>query len=216
MRTPSPAPWKSSELCAFSLDELAYEYPDEPVPPGTTPQCHLEALTWAGAAQCYPDGIPAKVRRALMHELGLIAELGYAPYFPHRARRRALRQEQGHPLPGAGLGRQLRRLLLPGHHRRRPGADRLLFERFVSRERREPPDIDVDFEHERREEVIQYIYGPLRPRARRPRRHRPSPTGGGARRGTWARPWGFRRTRPQRSPARSGRAPGGRCRRPPA
>ena len=69
------------ELCAFSLDELAYEYPDEPVPPGTTPQRHLEALTWAGAAQCYPGGIPAKVRRALMHELGLIAELGYAPYF---------------------------------------------------------------------------------------------------------------------------------------
>ena len=66
-------------LCTFSLDELAYEYPDEPVPPGTTPQRHLEALTWEGAERCYPGGIPAKVRRALMHELGLIDELGYAP-----------------------------------------------------------------------------------------------------------------------------------------
>ena len=111
-------------LCAFSLDELAYAYPDEPVPAGSTPQRHLEALTWAGAGQCYPGGIPAKVRRALMHELGLIAELGYAPLLPHRARHRALRQGEGHPLPGAGLGCQLRRLLLLGHHRRRPGADR--------------------------------------------------------------------------------------------
>ena len=68
-------------LCTFSLDELAYEYPDEPVPAGTTPQRHLEALTWEGAARCYPGGIPAGVRRALTHELGLIAELGYAPYF---------------------------------------------------------------------------------------------------------------------------------------
>ena len=68
-------------LCTFSLDELAYEYPEEPVPAGTTPQQHLEALTWEGAARCYPGGIPARVRRALTHELGLIAELGYAPYF---------------------------------------------------------------------------------------------------------------------------------------
>ena len=147
------------ELCAFSLDELAYEYPDEPVPPGTTPQRHLEALTWAGAAQCYPEGIPAKVRRALMHELGLIAELGYAPYFltVHDIVRFA--RERGILCQGRGSAANSAVCYCLGITAVDPARIDLLFERFVSRERREPPDIDVDFEHERREEVIQYIYG---------------------------------------------------------
>ena len=147
------------ELCAFSLDELTYEYPDEPVPPGSTPQRHLEALTWAGAEQCYPGGIPAKVRRALVHELGLIAELGYAPYFltVHDIVRFA--REKGILCQGRGSAANSAVCYCLGITAVDPTQIDLLFERFVSRERREPPDIDVDFEHERREEVIQYIYG---------------------------------------------------------
>ena len=147
------------ELCAFSLDELAYEYPDEPVPAGSTPQQHLEALTWEGAEQCYPGGIPAKVRRALVHELGLIAELGYAPYFltVHDIVRFA--REKGILCQGRGSAANSAVCYCLGITAVDPAQIDLLFERFVSRERREPPDIDVDFEHERREEVIQYIYG---------------------------------------------------------
>ena len=189
-------------LCTFSLDELAYEYPDEPVPAGTTPQRHLEALTWEGAARCYPGGIPARVRRALMHELGLIAELGYAPYFltvydiVHFAREKDILCQ------GRGSAANSAVCYCLGITAVDPARIDLLFERFVSRERREPPDIDVDFEHERREEVIQYIYG-------RYGRERAGLAAtvisyrGGARRGTWARPWGCLRTRAPRSPARS-------------
>ena len=146
-------------LCAFSLDELAYAYPDEPVPPGTTPQRHLEALTWEGAGRFYPGGIPAKVRRALVHELGLIAELGYAPYFltVHDIVRFA--RERGILCQGRGSAANSAVCYCLGITAVDPARIDLLFERFVSRERREPPDIDVDFEHERREEVIQYIYG---------------------------------------------------------
>ena len=146
-------------LCTFSLDELAYEYPDEPVPAGTTPQRHLEALTWEGAARCYPGGIPAGVRRALMHELELIAELGYAPYFltVHDIVRFA--RGKGILCQGRGSAANSAVCYCLGITAVDPAQIDLLFERFVSRERREPPDIDVDFEHERREEVIQYIYG---------------------------------------------------------
>ena len=146
-------------LCTFSLDELAYEYPDEPVPAGSTPQRHLEALTWEGAARCYPGGIPARVRRALMHELGLIAELGYAPYFltVHDIVRFA--RSKGILCQGRGSAANSAVCYCLGITAVDPARIDLLFERFVSRERREPPDIDVDFEHERREEVIQYIYG---------------------------------------------------------
>ena len=146
-------------LCSFSLDELAYEYPDEPVPPGTTPQRHLEALTWAGAGQCYPDGIPAKVRRALVHELGLIAELGYAPYFLTVYDIVRFAREKNILCQGRGSAANSAVCYCLGITAVDPAQIDLLFERFVSRERREPPDIDVDFEHERREEVIQYIYG---------------------------------------------------------
>ena len=146
-------------LCAFSLDELAYDYPDEPVPAGTTPQHHLEALTWEGAGRCYPEGIPAKVSASLMHELGLIAELGYAPYFltVHDIVRFA--RGKGILCQGRGSAANSAVCYCLGITAVDPARIDLLFERFVSRERREPPDIDVDFEHERREEVIQYIYG---------------------------------------------------------
>ena len=147
------------ELCTFSLDELAYEYPDEPVPAGTTPQRHLEALTWEGTARCYPDGIPAKVRRALVHELGLIAELGYAPYFLTVYDIVRFARSKDILCQGRGSAANSAVCYCLGITAVDPAQIDLLFERFVSRERREPPDIDVDFEHERREEVIQYVYG---------------------------------------------------------
>ena len=146
-------------LCTFSLDELAYEYPEEPVPAGSTPQQHLEALTWEGAARCYPGGIPAKVRRALTHELGLIAELGYAPYFLTVYDIVHFAKEKDILCQGRGSAANSAVCYCLGITAVDPAQIDLLFERFVSRERREPPDIDVDFEHERREEVIQYIYG---------------------------------------------------------
>ncbi len=146
-------------FCTFSLDELAYEYPDEPVPAGSTPQRHLEALAWEGAAWRYPDGIPEKVAAALRHELGLIGELDYAPYFltVHDIVRFA--DSQDILCQGRGSAANSAVCYCLGITAVDPARIDLLFERFVSRERREPPDIDVDFEHERREEVIQYIYG---------------------------------------------------------
>ena len=146
-------------LCSFSLDELAYEYPDEPVPAGSTPQRHLEALAWKGAAWRYPDGVPEKVSAALRHELGLIGELDYAPYFltVHDIVRFA--NGEGILCQGRGSAANSAVCYCLGITAVDPARIDLLFERFVSRERREPPDIDVDFEHERREEVIQYIYG---------------------------------------------------------
>ena len=147
------------ELCTFRLDELAYEYPDEPVPAGSTPQRHLETLTWEGARRCYPGGVPAQVRDTLIHELGLIAELGYAPYFltVHDLVRFAGKNDI--LCQGRGSAANSAVCYCLGITAVDPARIGLLFERFVSRERREPPDIDVDFEHERREEVIQYIYG---------------------------------------------------------
>ena len=113
-----------ADACTFSLDELKYEYPDEPVPQGKTPQSHLEDLTWEGAAWRFPGGIPDKVRDTLQKELALIEELEYARYFltvhdiVHYAR------HARHSLPGARLGGELRRLLLPRHHQCRPDRDR--------------------------------------------------------------------------------------------
>jgi len=147
-----------AERCRFSLDELKYEYPDEPVPQGKTPQGHLEALTWDGAAWRFPDGIPGKVRSTIEKELALIEELSYAPYFltvydiVHYAR------SVGILCQGRGSAANSAVCYCLAITNVDPTEIDLLFERFVSPERREPPDIDVDFEHERREEVIQYIY----------------------------------------------------------
>jgi len=147
-----------AQACTFSLDELKYEYPDEPVPDGKTPQSHLEDLTWEGAAWRYPDGLPDKVRDTLHKELALIAELNYAPYFltVHDIVRYARSQ---HILcQGRGSAANSAVCYCLAITNVDPAEIDLLFERFVSPERKEPPDIDVDFEHERREEVIQYIY----------------------------------------------------------
>jgi error-prone DNA polymerase len=147
-----------AQACTFSLDELRYEYPDEPVPGGKTPQAHLEDLTWEGAHWRFPDGIPEEVRETLTKELALIAELNYAPYFltvhdiVHYAR------GFGILCQGRGSAANSAVCYCLAITNVNPTEIDLLFERFVSPERKEPPDIDVDFEHERREEVIQYIY----------------------------------------------------------
>ncbi|MBC8019593.1 MAG: error-prone DNA polymerase [Methyloceanibacter sp.] len=144
--------------CTFSLDELKYEYPDEPVPQGKTPQSHLEDLTWEGASWRYPAGIPEKVRGTLHKELALIAELSYAPYFltVHDIVRYA--RSCGILCQGRGSAANSAVCYCLAITNVDPTEIDLLFERFVAPERKEPPDIDVDFEHERREEVIQYIY----------------------------------------------------------
>ncbi len=146
------------DACRFSLDELVYEYPDEPVPAGTTPHAHLETLTWEGAAWRFPGGIPEKVRATIGRELQLVADLNYAPYFltvhdiVHFARSRGILCQ------GRGSAANSVVCYCLGVTAVNPTEVDLLFERFVSHARKEPPDIDVDFEHERREEVIQYIY----------------------------------------------------------
>ena len=147
-----------ADACRFSLDELVYEYPDEPVPAGLSPDAHLANLTWAGARERFPEGLPPKVRTTISRELALIAELRYAPYFltvhdiVHFARsRNILCQGRG----SAANSAVCYCLAITSVN---PTEVDLLFERFITPERREPPDIDVDFEHERREEVIQYIY----------------------------------------------------------
>jgi len=147
-----------ANACSFSLDELKYEYPDEPVPQGKTPQSHLEDLTWEGARWRFPDGVPAKVHDTLTKELVLVEELNYAPYFltvhdiVHYAR------SIGILCQGRGSAANSAVCYCLAITNVDPTEIDLLFERFVSPERKEPPDIDVDFEHERREEVIQYIY----------------------------------------------------------
>ena len=147
-----------AQACTFSLDELKYEYPDEPVPEGKTPQSHLEDLTWEGAAWRFRDGISDKVRDTLEKELALIAELDYSRYFltVHDIVRYA--RSQGILCQGRGSAANSAVCYCLAITNVDPTEIDLLFERFVSPERKEPPDIDVDFEHERREEVIQYIY----------------------------------------------------------
>jgi error-prone DNA polymerase len=144
--------------CQFNLDELRYEYPVDPVPDGRTPQEELARLAWAGAAAKFPDGIPAQTRVQIEHELTLIAELNYAPYFltVHDIVRFA--RSKDILCQGRGSAANSAVCFYLGVTAVDPARMDLLFERFISSERNEPPDIDVDFEHERREEVIQYIY----------------------------------------------------------
>ncbi len=144
--------------CTFSLEELRYEYPREIVPEGYTPAAWLRRLTEEGASHRWPEGVPAPTRQAIEHELALIAELEYEPYFltVHDIVRFA---RSRHILcQGRGSAANSAVCFCLGITEVDPGRMSLLFERFISRERNEPPDIDVDFEHERREEVIQYIY----------------------------------------------------------
>jgi error-prone DNA polymerase len=147
--------------CSFSLGDLKYEYPDEPVPPGKTPQQHLADLTWAGARQRYPGGIPDNVQRRLDDELAIIARLEYARYFltVHDVVAFARSRPKEILCQGRGSAANSAVCYCLGITSVDPDNSGLLFARFISENRGEPPDIDVDFEHERREEVIQYIYG---------------------------------------------------------
>jgi error-prone DNA polymerase len=142
----------------FSLSELKYDYPDEPVPPGKTPQGHLEDLVWTRAGLRYPGGIPAKTEKLLQGELALIEDFDYARYFLtiHDIVRFA--DDRGILCQGRGSAANSAVCFILGITNVDPEDIDLLFARFLSREREEPPDIDVDFEHERREEVIQHIY----------------------------------------------------------
>jgi error-prone DNA polymerase len=143
---------------SFSLDQLKYQYPDEPVPPGKTAQQHLEDLTWAGVIKYFGGEITETLRTTLRKELALIAELKYAHYFltvhdiVHYAR------SQNILCQGRGSAANSAVCYVLGITSVDPTKVDLLFERFISKERLEPPDIDVDFEHSRREEVMQYVY----------------------------------------------------------
>src|SRR6185295_7133063 len=145
----------------FGLDQLRYEYPQEPVPPGRMPQAYLEELTVRHAKRRYPNGVPVKVQALIDKELALIARLDYARYFltvydiVHYAREQL---ETPILCQGRGSAANSAVCYCLGITSVDPTQIDLLFERFISADRREPPDIDVDFEHERREEVIQYIY----------------------------------------------------------
>ncbi len=158
-----PAPLLSATLeiaerCSFKLDQLRYEYPEEIVPAGETPTSHLRALTESGCAERWPAGAPAAVRQNIEHELRLIADLAYEPFFltVHDIVRFA--RSQGILCQGRGSAANSAVCYCLRITEVDPSRMSMLFERFVSKERDEPPDIDVDFEHERREEVIQYIY----------------------------------------------------------
>ena len=146
------------ERCRFTLDELAYQYPEEKLFPELTPQEALAKLTWEGAAQRYPEGLPGKVRGNLEHELRLIEKLQYAPYFLTVNSIVRFARSKGILCQGRGSAANSAVCYVLGVTSIDPDRNDLLFERFVSEERREPPDIDVDFEHERREEVIQWVY----------------------------------------------------------
>lgn len=144
--------------CQFSLDTLRYEYPDELVPRGQTPTSYLREQTWAGAHRRFPSGIPANVQQQIEHELALIAELAYEPYFLTVYDIVSFARHRHILCQGRGSAANSAVCYCLGITEVDPARSSLLFERFISKERNEPPDIDVDFEHQRREEVIQYIY----------------------------------------------------------
>ena len=148
-----------AERCTFNLEELRYEYPEEIVPAGETPTSHLRALTWAGCAKRWPQGAPPAVRKGLEHELRLIAELKFEPFFLTVHDVVQFARSQSILCQGRGSAANSMVCYCLQITEVDPSRMSMLFERFISKERNEPPDIDVDFEHERREEVIQYIYG---------------------------------------------------------
>ncbi len=156
--------------CAFSLDELRYEYPREIVPDGHDPTTWLRQLTEEGARRRFPAGVPPAVRSTIEHELALIAQLRYEPYFLTVAELVQWARAQGILCQGRGSAANSAVCYCLGVTEVDPARTSLLFERFVSAERGEPPDIDIDFEHQRREEVIQHVY-------RKYGRHRAALTG---------------------------------------
>jgi len=147
-----------AERCHFSMDELKYQYPDEVVPAGATPSSYLRRLTYEGAGRRWPDGIPAKVQAQIEHELALIAELRYDHYFLTVADIVRYARSQQILCQGRGSAANSVVCYCIGVTEVDPARMSVLFERFISKERNEPPDIDIDFEHQRREEVIQYLY----------------------------------------------------------
>ena len=149
-----------ADRCRFSLDELRYEYPEEIYPDGQTPQAFLESEVRAGAGRRYPSGVPESVRQTLERELVLIAKLDLARYFLTIKDIVDFARGQEPPILCQGRGSAANSAVcyVLGITSVDPAKHQLLFDRFISEERKEPPDIDVDFEHERREEVIQYIY----------------------------------------------------------
>ena len=147
-----------ADRCRFSLDELRYEYPEELAPSGMTPTQFLATLAWRGARRRYPRGVPDKVQRLLRHELALIQELRYEAYFLTVWDLVRFARRSGILCQGRGSAANSAVCYCLGVTSVDPDRADLLFERFVSRERDEAPDIDVDFEHTRREEVLQYLY----------------------------------------------------------
>lgn len=146
------------ESLAFSLEELRYEYPEEPTDPGRTPQQTLERLVAHEAKARYRAGVPPNIAKGLQHELSIVEGLGYAPYFLTVYDIVRFAHSRGILVQGRGSAANSAICYCLGITEVDPSSSELLFERFISPERPEPPDIDVDFEHERREEVIQYIY----------------------------------------------------------
>ncbi len=149
-----------ARACTFSLRELSYHYPDEPVPPGYSPQGWLARLTLKGARSRWPDGVPARIRAIILKELRLIRELNYAPYFLTVHDIVAWARSRPDPILCQGRGSAANSVVCfcLGVTNVDPTRQEVLIERFISSNRSEPPDIDVDFEHERREQVMQYVY----------------------------------------------------------
>lgn len=146
------------DRCKFSLEELTYQYPEEAIVPGKTAQQSLEHYVWQCVPDRYPEGLPAKTLQIIRHELDLIEKMKYAPYFLTVFSIVRFARSQGILCQGRGSAANSAVCYVLGVTSIDPETNDLLFERFVSQERDEPPDIDVDFEHERREEVIQWIY----------------------------------------------------------
>ncbi|WP_432263557.1 error-prone DNA polymerase [Cupriavidus sp. TMH.W2] len=147
-----------ANLSTFSLDELRYEYPDQLAPPGVSPEDYLRQETFAGAHRRFPQGIPLSVQSQVEHELALIADLHYEHYFLTVYDIVRFARNNGILCQGRGSAANSAVCYCLGITEVDPARGNLLFERFISKERNEPPDIDVDFEHQRREEVIQYLY----------------------------------------------------------
>ncbi|MGH8770008.1 MAG: error-prone DNA polymerase, partial [Burkholderiales bacterium] len=147
-----------AERCHFSLDCLRYEYPEELTPSGETPASYLRRLTAEGVKMRFPEGAPRKVLEQIEHELHLIAELQYEPYFLTVYDIVKYAKSHGILCQGRGSAANSAVCYCLGISEVDPARAEMLFERFISKERNEPPDIDVDFEHERREQVMQYVY----------------------------------------------------------
>ena len=144
--------------CEFSLEELRYQYPDEVVPAGHTSTSYLRQITYEGAGRRWPKGMPAKVQLQIEHELELIKDLAYERYFLTVADIVAFARSRHILCQGRGSAANSVVCYCIGVTEVDPARMSVLFERFISKERNEPPDIDIDFEHERREEVLQYLY----------------------------------------------------------